>query len=653
MGGGIELPEIYKDVADTPIEELAANRFSKRDVSNGLNVLFITTYDANNKNLYINYIRQGAIVISSAIFEDENGILLPYFRLDREKLYSTWQAIGAYIKDLIEVPTIGITGSVGKTTTTAFMRNIFSERGKVFVSGGNLNVWDAFINQMLKRYDSTYKYHIQEVGGGRPTLVEESARVLNSDAFCITNILPHHLNKYKNIDGILYDKTSFDRVSKKNAFAVINMDDDKLKEFKFNHRIVTCGIRHKEADYVACNIKQNGVWLEMDIHFRNEYQHIRINIPGVHNAYNALYSFAMAKEWGLSNDEIKNGFLKYKSDDIRQSVKEVSGRTIYLDCFNICAESINSSLEALEQMKKSPANRTIAILGGENALGEESFSVNYSVGLDLDKHNIDEFIFLGVGKNASEDDKDRYGDAYAMYEGAKKVLRNKNLRYCDDLDTVADIIAKETEPGDAILVKGIIHRPFFPIIDMAFGTSYSNYNQFAVKKKVEDENYIATYCVNINGCNIMKCKNINKIVKIPNLINHYPIFRIGRDVFSANDKITSIDFGKSVVNIGKSSFRGCTGLQTIDLPYNIIHIEEYAFAECEGLQEISLKGVEHIEKYAFKDCKNLKSVYISGSCATIEEGVFDGIDDFVIRTPQGSYAAEYGRKSGYRVELLK
>lgn len=69
--GGIELPEIYKDVADTPIEELAANRFSKRDVSNGLNVLFITTYDANNKNLYINYIRQGAIVISSAIFEDE------------------------------------------------------------------------------------------------------------------------------------------------------------------------------------------------------------------------------------------------------------------------------------------------------------------------------------------------------------------------------------------------------------------------------------------------------------------------------------------------------------------------------------------------------------------------------------------------------
>lgn len=159
----------------------------------------------------------------------------------------------------MEIPTIGITGSIGKTTI-AFVRNMFSERGKVFVSGGNLNVWYLFINQMIKRFDNTYKYHIQEVGRGRPGLVEEPAKVLNSDAFCITNILPHHLNNYKGIDGVFYYKTSFDRASKLDAFVVMNIDD-RLRNFKFNHRVITCGIEHEEADYVAYNVKQIGAWL--------------------------------------------------------------------------------------------------------------------------------------------------------------------------------------------------------------------------------------------------------------------------------------------------------------------------------------------------------------------------------------------------------
>lgn len=302
--------------------------------------------------------------------------------------------------------------------------------------------------------------------------------------------------------------------------------------------------------------------------------------------------------------------MQYKSDLIRQCVREISGRTVYLDYFNICVESIKLSLVALEKMKKSQENKTIAILGGEKTLGPDYFAVNYDAGLELNRCNIDEYIFLGVGKNASEAEKDRYGDAYALYQGTKKALRNKNIRYYNDLDVVADIIAKETKPGDAILIKGIIYRPFFPILDMAFGTSYSNYSEFTVKKNVIVGNYIVVYCEDLGGSNITKCVNMEKDVRIPNLIDRYPVYRVGKNLFIAEKEIETVDFGKSVMNIGANAFRGCKDLKTLEALCNVIHIEEYAFAECTSLETVYLLGVEHIEKYAFKDCINLKSIYI-------------------------------------------
>ncbi len=649
--GGTELPRQFEHVGDIPIAELSANLLTKPKEA-GLRVLFITTYEEKNIKRYKRYINEGAVIISAALFKDESGNMLPYIRLSSDKLYHIWQSIGLYIKKVIQVPTIGITGSVGKTTATSFMKNIFSERGKVFVSGGNLNVWDVFISQMIKRFDDSCDYHIQEVGGGRPGLVEESAKVLNADAYCITNILPHHLNNYKSIDGIIKDKTSFDRKSKEDAFAVVNVDDKNLKNFPFKCRVITCGIKNVNADYVASDICQNGMWLDMKVCFKDESVPVRVNIPGRHNAYNVLFAFAMAKEFGFSNQEIKNGLLKYKSDPIRQSVREISGRTLYVDCFNICAESINSSLETLEQLKRSRENKTIAILGGENALGEKAFSVNYEAGLELGRYNIDEFVFLGLPKEAGEAERDRYGDAYALYKGAKRVIRGKKISYHTDLEDVADMLAQDTKPGDAILIKGIIHRPFFPMIDMAFGTSYSHYNQFTTKRRIEDNTCIASYCENICGANILKYKNISGTVKIPNLINGLPVYRIGKEVFAFNESIITVDFGKSVVNVGAGAFKSCKNIEHLNLPENIKYIEESAFEDCSNLSCVILAGVEHIEKNAFRGCKNLKNVVISGGCATIEEGAFEGADNIIVTTQHGSYAEEYAHQKGLTVEFL-
>ena len=65
-----------------------------------------------------------------------------------------------------------------------------------------------------------------------------------------------------------------------------------------------------------------------------------------------------------------------------------------------------------------------------------------------------------------------------------------------------------------------------------------------------------------------------------------------------------------------------------------------------------MTGVEHIEKNAFRGCKNLKNLVISGGCATIEDGAFEGADNIIVTTQHGSYAEEYAHQKGLTVEFL-
>lgn len=644
---GLKIPERFKTLADEPISELTQKNFRNNINTKGIKVIIIMPFERSQYEKYIKYINNGVVVISAVTFKDEDGKELPTIKVSGEDIKNIWCTIGRYIKNIINMPTIGITGSVGKTTTTMLMKNIFQEKYKVFTSGGNLNTWDLFTKQMIDRYSPEFDFHIQEVGGGNIGLVEASASVLNADAFCITNILPHHLNNYKNIDGVFYDKVSFDRTSNKDAFAVVNVDDERLKKYAFKSRVVSCGIKEKEAKYVAQNISQNGVYLELEIVYDEKCVPIRVRILGEHNAYNILFSFAMAKEWGIDDETIKNGLLKYKSDPIRQNVEIISGRTFYIDCFNVCEESIKSSLETLDKLRIKDSNKKVAILGGENALGDKAFSRNFEIGLSLRNYSVDDLIFLGIGKTAPMSDRDRYGDAYALYKGAERTLRNSKtkLYYFDDIDDVVDKLVKDTRPGDVILLKGIIHRPFFPIIDKAFGTSFSIYSQYVLGKRLAENEFVVNYYKEIEGSNIIRCLDQEKKhINIPETVCDFPVFRIGKGIFKNNLAIEEVEFGRSVMNIGAESFMGCKQIKHLNIPSNVIRIEKNAFRGCSNLESVIIEGVEHIETGAFSNCINLRYVEFSDNYTYMEDDIFEGSENVCVLAPNNSHIANYAKK---------
>lgn len=654
IGGGTFLvPTAYQNVADEPISLLTHLPPTQSTAANGLVVWILSIYESKNYDLYVQHAKAGVVIVSHVKLRDANGTDIPMILMPSyEHVQQLWCAVGSAMKAAIPMPTIAVTGSIGKTTTMRLLEAVFSQKSRVYITGRNRNISSVIVQQMLETYTDEYDYHIQETGGGAPRVVEKSAKLLTPDAFAILNVLPHHLVKYKTTDAIFYDKSSLDRYAKEGAFGVINIDDDMLRNHTFKSRIVTCGIQHKEADYVAENIRQDGIWLKMDIVHGQERVPISINIPGVHNAYNAVVTFAMAKEWNLSNEEIQAGFLAYRSQGIRQNLCEIAGRIMYIDCFNTSVDSIKSALHALDSIEPKAGGRRIAVLGGENALGEQAFSINYEAGLEFAKYHADEFIFVGLPVDSPVEEWDQSGYSYAVYEGARRVVRDRPVSFYDKLDAVADKLVRETKPGDVILFKGHFKLPFWPIIDRAFGTSFTVREPIVKGELWRNRHFNTRYYKSAGGSNIYQCISKDAQVIIPNTVIHKPVSRVGAKVFAGRNDLKNVDFGLSVQNLGAQSFKGCTGLTSLTIPANVIYIESEAFAGCTGLTDVTLEGVLHIERRAFADCHNLKAVHFTDSCQTIENDVFTNCPNVVIVAPQGSIAHQYALDNGISFQIV-
>lgn len=527
---------------------------------------------------------------------------------------------------------------------------VFAEKYKTYVGGPggkNYNTHYAMVWQMLSRYSPVYDVHIQECGAGRSRLITEAAQMLNVDTFGITKISKtHHMDAYKDVDDLIADKTSFDRIHKPGAFGVINADDEVLKSYPFQSKIITYGITNDKADYIGTNIVQNGDMLEFDIEHEGHKSHFAINIVGKHNVSNALMVYVIAKQYGLSDDQIRAGFLKYKSMGIRQNVREVAGRIFYIDCFNVCSDSIKSCLATLKEINTDGNGKRIAVLGGENALGDMSDTINYKTGTEITDEGIDRFIFLGPREPASRSALNYYGNGRALYEGAKKAVPEEKLTFVDDLKVLSRILSDETNIGDVVLLKGIFRLPMFAALDMAFGTNYIVYNVNFAGEKEKDEHCFGNYYKEIDGVNLIK--PLEKELYIPDDINGKPVVRIGKNVFKNNSNIEKVVIGLNCKTIGEGCFENCVNIRQVDIPISLVNIEPKAFSGCSGISVLNLSSVKHIGALALQNCTELRKIYLSEQCGTIEKDAFLNCKKIVICAPKNSYAYLYAEKNGLK-----
>lgn len=344
--------------------------------------------------------------------------------------------IAAYYRSLFSIPFVGITGSVGKTTTKEMVYAVLSEKYNTLKNEGNLNN-EIGLPSTVFRLDSDYEAAILEMGMSAFGEISRLSHVAQPNIGIITKIGVSHIEHLGSREGILKAKLEILDGLKPGAPLVVNGDDDLLSTVSLSdRRVITFGIENENCDYRAVDVEQSGYSTSFTVLFDGKEQRVTIPTVGTHNVYNALSAFAAGVYLGVKPEAAANGLSKYVTSGMRQNVKEFNGITVIEDCYNASPDSVRAAAEVLCGMK---ADKKCLCFGDMLELGELSEKAHRDVGALVASKQID--CFYTYGKMAA------VSAQTAVAQGAKCV------KAFDDKQALANELKNMLSSGDAVLFK--------------------------------------------------------------------------------------------------------------------------------------------------------------------------------------------------------
>ena len=333
-----------------------------------------------------------------AITERElNNAAGPYIIV--ESTAAALRKLGAWYRERLAIPIIGVTGSVGKTTTKEMIAAVLSERFNTLKTPANLNN-EIGVPLTLLQIDATHEAAVIEMGisdFGEMTRLAEMAR---PDICVMTSIGHSHLEQLGDLDGVLRAKSEVLPLMPRGGVAIVNGDDERLSKLNPGIEKIIFGLR-PHNDYRAENLTTQGTdGIEFDICGKTLQKRVTIPAFGEHLAPAALAAAAVGERLGLTGDEIAAGLRKYAPVGSRSGVIDTGFITIIDDCYNANPHSVTAALRSLASLP----GRRVALLGDMKELGKKSKELHRDIGLLAGRLKIDcliccgehaEFIFKG------------------------------------------------------------------------------------------------------------------------------------------------------------------------------------------------------------------------------------------------------------------
>lgn len=332
----------------------------------------------------------------------------------------------------INIPLIAVTGSIGKTTTTAMIASIIKEEKKVLTDIENNNTKTLLSRLMLDIED--YEIAVLEAGMGNKGSMELISKLLNPSIVVINNIGTAHIEKLGNKENILEEKLKLLNYMKDGKTVFLNDDDSLLKRTKLD---ATYNIK-KYSLKEAKNIKQveNFIYFETNLYGKNTM--FSLKAYGEHNVLNAICAIRIAEFLNIKKENIEKGIKNYTGVDGRFNVITKNNYTIIDDTYNASIDSMQSGLTTANNMKSY--KRKIAILGEMLELGEYSVELHKQVGEIFKEIDFD--IVLTQGENTQY-----------ICENAKKYMKNKTVINFKTQEELIYFVLKEMKMGDLIYLK--------------------------------------------------------------------------------------------------------------------------------------------------------------------------------------------------------
>lgn len=376
-----------------------------------------------------------ALVFASKACEREEARIIKV-----DDVYQSFKSIVAARLRELRPRVVGITGSVGKTSTRNFCYAVLSEKFKVHKARGNYNTATGIMMTIMDAPDDT-DIMLLEMGIDTAGEMEELVSIARPTLAIITNIGESHIERLGSREGIFREKSViFKHFSGDDCLIVRGGDAylDAIEEggFKLRRVYQSLPAEHRPSAYrslvhdVAISLEGTRFRLNLGT---GDYA-FRLRQIGEHMAFDAALALMLGLELGLSEEEMARGLLKTELEKMRFELIGVKNYTLINDSYNSSFTSLMASLQTAMRIKKT---RLIAVIGDILEIGEDPALEHAKIGQTLSKLDVDLIYFYGESM--------RY--AYEAYEGGARYYGR------EDMDGLLRQLEAEIREGDIVLCK--------------------------------------------------------------------------------------------------------------------------------------------------------------------------------------------------------
>lgn len=346
-----------------------------------------------------------------------------------------------FFKNLFQVETTAIVGSIGKTTTKRMISSVYSAERYTYCDPENENQIDC-VGYMAQHIPSHTAMYVQEVSEDLPGSVCYISQILKPQIAVITGIDISHFEAYGSKDSIIEEILSVSKGMNENGVFIINIDDESVKQLAGDKQIISVAIENRSADYYGMDIKITSDGLSFNIVERltnKRYPILLHNVFARHNIYSALEAFAAGVTSGISYDNILKGLNSYQTVGKRQNVfRAKSDIIIYADCYNAVAKSVQSAVEGA--CKIPIRGKRLAVIGDIEEVGDISNEVHEQIIEYLIRSDFDMAFFYG-------------NKLKKVLDYREDLLLNSKVVYCETKQVLVSKIAEIVASGDLVLFK--------------------------------------------------------------------------------------------------------------------------------------------------------------------------------------------------------
>ena len=336
------------------------------------------------------------------------------------------------------VRVIGITGSVGKSTTKEVVAEVLSKRYRTLKNPGNLNN-EIGLPLTIMRMTEGHERAVLEMGFYVPGEIEFLCKIADPHIGVVTNIGTVHAERAGSIEAIVRGKTELVEALPEDGVAILNFDDERVRQMADNTKasVFTYGL-NPEANLWADEVEGLGLeGIQFRLHYEGETVKLHIPLIGRHSVHTALRATAVGLVENLTWQEIVEGLLSEHSQLRLMAVRAEGGALLLDDTYNASPQSTLAALNMLEELE----GNKIAVLGDMLELGPYEQQGHEMVGVRA-AQVADQLITVGQRSQTT------------AFAARRAGMADELIRECESSEDVIKLLRQTLTKEDVVLVKG-------------------------------------------------------------------------------------------------------------------------------------------------------------------------------------------------------